>query len=215
MLATICTGTSRSGTAHLQAELPFACVSCPPVYGEQRTGGCRTQGSSPPSRDDRLAGSPPARPRSSPSRRRRTRRAGRGPVPRRAASSAQPRPASIFAAGCLHARRSRTSRRSVGGDMIRLAGSTPTVGSACKDQDKNPARFNQIGTKPPRRWGYPRLSPPGANRADCGAGAVLLRALMCAHPQHVLGPARGSTHSNRTTSRSVDIIPVSCSPQRA
>ena len=40
------------------------CISCPPLCGARRTKARRTQGSSPPSRDDRSAGSPPARPRS-------------------------------------------------------------------------------------------------------------------------------------------------------
>ncbi len=40
------------------------CISCPPVCGAQRTEGRHSEGSSPPSRDDRWAGSPPARQRS-------------------------------------------------------------------------------------------------------------------------------------------------------
>jgi hypothetical protein len=76
-------------------------INRPPACGAQRTEDRRTQDSSPPNRDDRWAGLPPARRRSLPSRRRRTKPAGRGPVPLRAASCAQPRPTSIFASRCL------------------------------------------------------------------------------------------------------------------
>jgi hypothetical protein len=102
--------------------------------------------------------------------------------------------------------------------------SRPSVGSARKEEGQNPSAVNQVGTRPPGRWGNarrstapapqsktsnPRLSPRGAGRAIAGNRAwaenpgrrassrstvLPSRAFVCADLKSLLGLVRGRGH---------------------
>ena len=104
-----------------------------------------------------------------------------------------------------------------------------SVGSARKEEGQNPSAVNQIGTRPPGRWGNarrstappaavktsnPRLSPRGVGRAVGGnraraenpgrrassrSNVLPSRAFVCADPKTLLGLVRGRGH--RSTRR--------------
>ena len=147
------TGQPRPAARRFPTELPEARTSHPPLCGGLRTAEIRIQGSGPPNRADRLAGSPRADRRSRPSGRRRTSPVGRGPVPRWCA--AQPCATSIFGGYvplCRHAslawgRHSRSSNQ-----PKRVAALDSSYGSSFRSTNSSVPRFRSCCLEHPPRF---------------------------------------------------------------